>query len=67
MCTDDGGTTEASHPISSPRAFGSGELKAEYRKIDPNRSLEVKANSHVFLICIGHAEIKHVFGWCTDR
>ena len=30
MCgrtTDDGRTTEASHPISSPGAFGSGELK----------------------------------------
>ena len=25
--TDDGRTTEASHPISSPGAFGSGELK----------------------------------------
>ena len=37
----------------------------EYRKIDPNRSWEVKADSHVFLFCIGRAEIKHVFGWCT--
>ena len=27
MWTDDGRTTEASHPISSPGAFGSGELK----------------------------------------
>ena len=41
-----------------------GDLtKAEYRKIDPNRSWEVKADSHVFLFCIGRAEIKHVFGW----
>ena len=39
--------------------------KTEYRKIDPNRSWEVKADSHVFLFCIGRAEIKHVFGWCT--
>ena len=38
---------------------------AEYRKIDPKRSWEVKADSHVFLFCIGRAEIKHVFGWCT--
>ena len=37
----------------------------EYRKIDPNRNWEVKADSHVFLFCIGRAEIKHVFGWCT--
>ena len=37
----------------------------EYRKIDPNRSWEVKADSHAFLFCIGRAEIKHVFGWCT--
>ena len=41
--------------------------KTEYRKIDPNRSWEVKADSHIFLFCIGRAEIKHVFGWCTDR
>ena len=34
--------------------------KTEYRKIDPNRSLEVKADSHVFLFCIDRAEIKHV-------
>ena len=27
--TDDGRATEASHPISSPGAFGSGELKYE--------------------------------------
>ena len=27
MWTEDGRTTEASHTISSPRAFGSGELK----------------------------------------
>ena len=27
MWTDDGRTTEASHPISSPGAFGSEELK----------------------------------------
>ena len=40
--------------------------KTEYRKIDPNRSGEVKAGSHVFLFCIDRAEIKHVFGWCTD-
>ena len=33
--------------------------KTEYRKINPNRSWEVKADSHVFLVCIGHAEIKH--------
>ena len=39
--------------------------KTEYRKIDPNRSREVKADSHVFLFCIDRAEIKHVFGWCT--
>ena len=39
--------------------------KTEYRKIDPNRSWEVKADSHVFLFCIGRAEIKHVFGRCT--
>ena len=38
--------------------------KTEYRKIDPTRSWEVKADSHVFLFCIGRAEIKHVFGWC---
>ena len=41
--------------------------KTEYRKIDPNRSWEVKTDSHVFLLFIGRAEIKHVFGWCTDR
>ena len=29
MWTDDGRTTEASHSISSPGAFGSGELKKE--------------------------------------
>ena len=29
MWTDDGRTTEASHTISSPGAFGSGELKRE--------------------------------------
>ena len=40
--------------------------KTEYRKKDPNRSWEVKVDSHVFLICIGRAEIKR-FGWCTDR
>ena len=34
--------------------------KTEYRKIDPNRSWEVKADLHVFLICIGRAEIKHI-------
>ena len=39
--------------------------KTEYRKIDSNSSWGVKADSHVFLFCIGHAEIKHVFGWCT--
>ena len=39
--------------------------KTEYRKIDPNRSWEVKADSHVFLFCIGLADIKHAFGWCT--
>ena len=39
--------------------------KTEYRKIDPNRSWEFKADSHVFLFSIGHAELKHVFGWCT--
>ena len=39
--------------------------KTEYRKIDPNRSWEVKADSHVFLYYIGRAEIKHVFGWWT--
>ena len=38
--------------------------KTEYRKIDPNLSWEVKADSHVFHICIGRAEIKHVFCWC---
>ena len=41
--------------------------KTEYRKIDPNHIWEVKADSHVFLIYIGGAEIKHAFGWCTDR
>ena len=40
--------------------------KTDLGKIDPNRRLEVKADSHVFLICIGRAEIKHVFDWCTD-
>ena len=30
MWTDDGRTTEASHPISSPGAFGSGELKTNH-------------------------------------
>ena len=41
--------------------------KTEYRKIDPNRTWEVKAaDSHVFLFCIDRAEIKHVFGWCTS-
>ena len=39
--------------------------KTEYRKIDPNRSWEVKVDSHVFLFCFGHVEIKHVFGWCS--
>ena len=39
--------------------------KTVYRKIDPNRSWEVKVNSHVFLFCIGRAEIKRVFGLCT--
>ena len=39
--------------------------KTEYRKIDSNRSWEVKADSHVFLFCIGHVEIKHDFGWCS--
>ena len=34
--------------------------KTEYRKIDANRSWEVKADSHVFLICIDRAEIRHV-------
>ena len=34
--------------------------KTEYKKINPNRSLEVKADLHVFLICIVCAEIKHV-------
>ena len=33
--------------------------KSEYRKIDPNRSSEVKADSHVFLFCIDRVEIKH--------
>ena len=40
--------------------------KTEYRKTDPNRSWAVNADSHAFLICIGRAEIKHVFGWCPD-
>ena len=31
--------------------------KTEYRKIDLYRSWEVKADSHVFLICIGRAKI----------
>ena len=39
--------------------------KAEYKKIDLIRSWTVKADSHVFVFCIGRAEIKHVFGWCT--
>ena len=34
--------------------------KTEYRKIGLYRSWEVKADSHVFLICIGRAKIKHV-------
>ena len=36
-------------------------IKTEYRKIDPNRSWEVKTDSQVFLIN-GRAEIKYVFG-----
>ena len=36
--------------------------KKEYRKIDPNRSWEVKVDSHVFLFSIGRAEIIRVFG-----
>ena len=36
--------------------------KTEYRKIDPNHRREVKADSHIFLFCIGRAEIKHVLG-----
>ena len=35
--------------------------KTEYRKIDPNRSWEVKADSHVFLFYIGRAETKNMF------
>ena len=35
--------------------------KTEYRKIDPNRSWEVKADSHVFLFCVDHAEINMFF------
>ena len=42
-------------------------IKTEYRKTDRNRSWKVKADSHVFRVCIGRAEIKRVFGWCTDR
>ena len=34
--------------------------KTKYRKIDLNRSWTVKADSHVFLFCIGRAEIKQV-------
>ena len=42
--------------------------KTEYREIDPNRSWELKADSHLFLICIGGAEIKHVLvGVLTDK
>ena len=32
----------------------------EYRQLDTNCSWEVKADSGVFLVCIGRAEIKHV-------
>ena len=39
--------------------------ETEYRKIDPNRSWEVKDDSHVILVCIDRVEIQHVFGWCT--
>ena len=39
--------------------------KTEYRNIDLNRCWEVKADSNVFPFCIGRADIKHVFGWCT--
>ena len=39
--------------------------KTKYKKKYPNRSWEVKSDSHVFLFCIDRAEIKHVFGWCT--
>ena len=31
--------------------------KTEYRKKEPNRSWEVKADSHLFFICICRAEI----------
>ena len=36
--------------------------KTECRTIDPNRKWEIKADSQIFLICIGRAEIKHVLG-----
>ena len=53
---------------TSPLSSSAREIdKNRIRKKVPNRSWEVKAGSHVFLICIGRAEIKHVYGWCTDR
>ena len=43
--------------------FLSTARKCDKIRIDLNRSWEVKADSHIFLICIGR-ETKHVFGWC---
>ena len=40
MWTDDGRTTEASHPVSSPRAFGSGKLKFPKGHNSGNQSAE---------------------------
>ena len=50
---------------TSPLSSTARELdKNRIYKNRPESSLEVKAVSHLFLICIGLAEIKHVFGLC---
>ena len=49
-----------SHYTSPLLSTASEFANTEYRKIDLNRSWKVKAGSHVFIICLGRAEIKHV-------
>ena len=44
MWTDDGRTTEASHTISSPGAFGSGELKSLHFVVLPSENNIEKAS-----------------------
>ena len=45
--TDDGRTTEASHTISSPGAFGSGELKNNMAMMALDRSPELRRQANI--------------------